>query len=506
MAINSEHPAFQRLRPEWELMRDVYAGSTAVKAAGGKYLPPTGGMAADGLAQVQPGAEAYKAYVERAQFYEFVSEGVLRMVGTMHRKPPAIQVPAGMEDVVENATAENEDARQLLRRINEAQLVSGRCGLLVDLPATPQSGPARPWICMYGALNIINWTEAEVGDLGVVPTLVVLDESDYEIRPDLTWELVKKYRVLRLNPETFVYEQAVVRGANIRLPADADYRAPVLTGSTLNRIPFVFANPRDITSAPDKPPLLGLGNLALAIYRADADYRQHLHLQGQDTLVIIGAPAKNEEDRVWRTGAGATIELDPGGDAKYIGIESQGLTEEREALDADKAAAANLAGSMVDARSSQPESGESRRVRVVAQTTTLTSIAQTGAEALQAALRAIAEWRGLDPEKVIVEPNLDFGEEAFTGEDMVKMMTARTMGFPISKKSMHGLAQDRGLTSMDYEEELEEIAREEQDDRANGTGAGGNPDDDGDDPANPRGGLTGNGEDPDDNGDNPEDV
>jgi hypothetical protein len=262
----------------------------------------------------------------------------------------------------------------------------------------------------------------------------------------------------------------------------------------LERLPFVVINSTDTLYEPSAPPLLPLGHLDLAVYRSDADYRQHLHAMGQDTLVVIGArPAADGTTNTWRTGAGASIELDTGGDAKFIGVESAGLEEQRLALENDKLRASNAAGSLIDARSSAPESGESKRTRMVAQTTTLVEIAQAAAAGLQEALCIIAEWRGLDPDKVEVEPNVDFGDEQLTGQDMLQMMTARSLGFPISKKSLHGLAQDRGLTALDYEEELEQIAQEEQDGRDRGMPGLPGEDDQGDPPENENGPPPGRG-------------
>ena len=457
MAINTQHPSYVTLLPDWTIMRDTYHGTSAVKAQGQRYLPPTGGMLADGMTPGAIGAQAYEAYRQRAQFFEFVSEAVRRMVGVLHRKPPSIEVPAGMEDIVESATSEDESIHQLLRRVNEAQLVYGRCGLFADLPAEA-STEADVWLSLYTGLHILNWEEEE---------LVVLDESGYVRQADFTWKHEDQYRVLRRNPLSRVYEQALSRGAGRAVPTDGEYQVPVLRGRSLERLPFVMVNTTDTTYATGQPPLLGLGHLSLAVYRGDADYRQHLHMMGQDTLVIIGArPSADGTQNTWRTGSGASIELDQGGDAKYIGIESAGLQEQRESLVNDKQLASNAAGTLIDTRSSQSESGESRKTRMVAQATTLTEIAQTGAAAIQEILRVVAKWRGLDPEKVVVQPNLEFGDENLTGQDMVQMMTARNLGFPISKKSLHGLAQDRGITVMDFEAEMEELAKEDQEDRA----------------------------------------
>ena len=51
---------------------------------------------------------------------------------------------------------------------------------------------------------------------------------------------------------------------------------------------YQIINSCDVVSDVDDPPLLDLGNACMTIYRSDADYRQNLFMQGQDTFVTIG--------------------------------------------------------------------------------------------------------------------------------------------------------------------------------------------------------------------------
>jgi hypothetical protein len=62
-----------------------------------------------------------------------------------------------------------------------------------------------------------------------------------------------------------------------------------------------------------------MARLGLAIYRTEADYRQALYMQGQDTLVIWAATVSRDRQQV---GAFGSIELPLGGEAKFIGAES----------------------------------------------------------------------------------------------------------------------------------------------------------------------------------------
>jgi len=233
--------------------------------------------------------------------------------------------------------------------------------------------------------------------------------------------------------------------------------APSIAGRTLERLPFVIVNSKDIVPDPDDPPLMGLARLALACYRGEADYRQTLFMQGQDTLVVIGGAGDEEI----RAGAGAQISLGTGGDAKYIGVSGDGLEEMRLSIENDHAKAAEIGGQLLAASDGNAESGDALRIRVSARTSSLNQIALAGAGGLQTILRTMAEWVGADPEEVTVTPNLDFADDKLDGPTLVSFMTAKSLGAPLSKRSIHNLMRKRELTEMTYEEELAEIEQEE---------------------------------------------
>jgi hypothetical protein len=196
----------------------------------------------------------------------------------------------------------------------------------------------------------------------------------------------------------------------------------------------------------------------MTIYRSDADYRQNLFMQGQDTFVTIGG-GWDETDEI-RVGAGSRIDLPQGGDAKYVGVTSSGLSEQRQALENLERRAATMGAQMLDSVSRERESGESLRIRVSARTADLNTIADTGAAGLEHILKIAAEWMGEDPDEVTVIPNKEFGQMPLTGQTMVEIATARNLGWPISAKSMHDLSRKRRMTTKTFEEEVAEAEKE----------------------------------------------
>jgi len=459
--LSEKHPQYVLQSENWMLMRDAYRGERQVKSKGVLYLPATAGQIIDGMDQsTQPGFKAYQAYKTRARFPNFVREAVQTAVGMMHSQPPKIKLPKELENI---RSSKGETLPQLLRRINEEQLLTGRIGLLADIPTKTQD--PLPYIATYSAERLINWDDGTVE--GLVPQVlnfVVLDEAEYERnRLNFGWTLEEKYRVLTLgtiegNESSGAYRFGVFNVKDPVLTADSLKEASI-RGKTLDKIPFVIINSCDLVSDSDEPPLMDLGNLCMTIYRGEADYRQNLFMQGQDTLVIIGGAT--DEDEAVRTGAGSRIDVPQGGDAKYIGVESDGLQEQREALENDRKRAGSMGAQSLDTVSRERESGTSLNIRIAARTADLNQIALTGATGLEQLLKTCAEWIGANPEEVKVEPNLEFGDHTLTGQNMVEMQTSRNLGYPISAKSLHQVAYDRGLTKMTFEEEMAQAKKEE---------------------------------------------
>lgn len=458
--LSDRHPSYIAMQHNWKVMRDTYAGEHQVKEQGEEYLPATPGQLIDGMPTVDSiGWKNYRAYKARAVFPDHVNDAVGNMLGLLHSKPAEIKLPAALEMMMDNATTEGETLQQLLERITEQQLVAGRLGLLLDMPAVQTTKP-RPYIALYIAERIFNWDEGRVDDPEVKKlNLVVLNESENERAENgFTWKQKEKIRVLQLgklsaDEPVGTYSQGLyTTDTGLEFQEDKQV-APLMRGQPAKEIPFVFCNTRDTLVHPDNPPLLGLGRLAVACYRGDADYRQTLFMQGQETLVVVGG-TEGEEIRV---GANARIDVSIGGDAKYVGIGHQGISEQRQALADLNRKASIKGGEMLDSSSSEKESGDALRIRVGARAATLTQVATTAAFALTTILRMAARWIGANEAEVVVNPNLDFVTEPLAGQDLAQIMTAKQLGAPISNKSIHDLLRRRGMTTMTFEEEKSEI-------------------------------------------------
>ncbi len=470
MPLDTKHPYYEEFMADWAKLRDAYKGEQAVKERGAFYLPPTRGMILDGLKNAtQLGFQMYEAYKLRAVWHDLFKDAVEAYIGLLHSKSAQFTLPDKMKNIRSN---EGETMQELLRRINEQQLVTGRLGLLSDIPVSPSTAAPIPYIAMYTAETVTNWDVGEGDSTLAKLNFVVLDESGLvrnNKEDPFQWNREIRYRVCSIgdivNNTDGKYLTALYRQTEGDLTFNpSTLKAPSILGSELNVIPFSFINTKDLLPAPDRAPLLGLANAMFAIYRGEADYRQNLFMQGQDTLVTIGTVKRSDEttdpSEPLRTGAGSRIDMDQGGDAKYIGVNSAGLPEQRQALGNDRQRAEVRAGQLVNARLGDKESGEALRTRLAAQTATLKQIALAGAAGLEAQLKVIATWIGESPEDVKVEPNEEFNSDSATGQDVSQLMDGKDKGAPISYKSIHDWMVDRGYTKKDFETEFKEIADE----------------------------------------------
>lgn len=489
MSIESKHPDFIEVSDDFRVMRDTFAGERRIKEGTFAYLPPTGGQIADGAVRnvLSSGAAAYSNYLARAVFPDFVNQAVQVMVGVMHREPARIELPAALEPMRDNATRKGETLLMLLRRINEQQLVFGRHGLLIDFPqeSFAASQAQVPHLVEYPAETVINWDDERFTEFGVnMLNFLVLNET-VQVRGAggvdiFDWEQERRFRVAHLEPvdplfpagpgNPMVYK-TFVENDNVR----TDEVTPLFQGRPLEEIPFVFIGANDLNPKPDEIPLLGLANLSLAIYRGEADFRQTLHLLGQDTLVIVGEEIEaggdqKDENTDTRVGAGAVIRIQPGEGSKadFIGIDSKGAPEQAKALQNDRRDAQSLGARLLEPRGTQAESGEALKIRVAASTSTLHTIALTGAAGLEEILRKAAVWVGANPDEVKIVPNLDFAQESPDPEQLERFAKARNEGAPISEESLHIWAQGKNFTKKTFEEEkpLLEQEKAEREERA----------------------------------------
>ncbi|MFC3628219.1 DUF4055 domain-containing protein [Paracoccus angustae] len=425
---------------EWAMLRACQRGEKAVKEAGEAYLPMPSGF----RTQADAGRMMYSAYQMRAQFSEILAPTIRGMVGVIHRTEAQIDMPAAMQGLWERATGDGLPLEALHRRITGELLLTGRYGLLAEASS---EGSDLPWLAGYSAEALINWSEGR--------DFYVLDESGL-IRDEFQWREQKRYRVLQLDGGRYTVHTYTGEEKDSK-----EIQPTARGGAALTEIPFVVMGPRDLSVAPSEPPLIGVARAALALYRLDADYRHVLYMSGQETLFIFNGEAPEA------VGAGVVVCLtaskeDHAPDAKYVGPSGQSIGDLRQAIQDERANAASAGARLFDAEKKSAESGDALRIRYAAQTATLTSIAQASAQGLEKALRHIAVMIGVDPNTVVVRPNLSFIDATLSPTDAAALM-ALWQGGSISYQTFYEQLQKGEIASAerDHEAELKLIDAEQ---------------------------------------------
>lgn len=446
MPVDSKHYDYETHIDDWLMMRDVEAGARIVKDKGETYLTKPLGFTTQG----DGGEVMYTAYRDRAQVPDIMPPTLAGMVGVIHRVDAQIE---GLEEgkplnsFWEKCSRDGLTLEAFHRRITTEILLTGRYSIFVDV-AQDGEADALPYFVGYTAERLINWSDD-------ARNLFVLDESTKEQgtedSDEFAWNDVKKYRVLRL--QDGVYSVQTYENTDPKEQVDPQVRG----GEALKEIPFVVANGRELSMAIDQPPLIGVANATLAIYRLDADYRHQLYSSGQETLFISG----QTDDLPRVVGAGVIIGLPPQSTAAYVGPSGSGMAAHRIAIMDERQAAVAAGVRLFDTQGRSAESGDALRLRASAQTATLTTIAQSSAAALEKALRFAAQFVGQDPKEVVVKPNLKFVETTMTPREAADLVTVWQSG-AISKQTLYEDLQRGEIASQErtFEEEQDLIDQE----------------------------------------------
>jgi hypothetical protein len=430
MSVSTQHPDYIRMKDDWRLCRDAFKGETKVKSRGVTYLPKPSGF----LAQGDNGEAAYNAYKLRAQFPEIMAPTVRGLVGTIHGADWEIELPETMQYLFERATPDGQTLEVFARRITAQILMSGRFGVLADIPIDGE----LPYLASYCAETIINWDEDS--------SLFVLDESDY-FRDGFVWVYEDRWRVLEM--EDGVYVQKLYKSGG--QPGE-EIQPSARGGQTLDEIPFVVIGSTDLTPEPEEPPLIGVARAALAYYRLDADYRHQLFNSGQETLFVINA------DPPEYVGAGVVHKLEGAEgievDAKYVGPSGRTIEAHKAARMDELGRAADAGARLFAEDGGANESGDARRLRYSSETANLKTIAQSSAAGLERALRYCARLIGANEAEVMVRAPTKMLEPVMTGREALELVQAWQAG-GFSFTTLHENLKRGQLIPMDREAEDE---------------------------------------------------
>lgn len=361
--VETKHPALtpQRLK-DWALCRAAYEGEGDIKAAGQTYLPMPSGYATHN----DQGIAAYDSYRERAQFPDIMAPSVGAMVGIIHAKEIAVELPDALAFLYENIDGKGTTLVDFHKEITRQLLVAGRFGILADAP----EGGGDPYLAGYFAETIINWDH----------NFFVLNESGM-VRDGFLWTHQDQYRILSMDGTAYTAQVHTSIG-------ETDVTPTKQGGGYLDRVPFAVASAKDMGPDVEAPPMVGIARAAKAMYQLSADYRLQLFMSGQETLAAINAEAPDQ------VGAGVVVEIRGDGDLpadlKYVSPSCSGIQAHLEAIQDNRDAAVQSGARLFEQAQQASESGTARKMRFRSESANLMTVAQASCSLLERSLRNVA--------------------------------------------------------------------------------------------------------------------
>jgi hypothetical protein len=436
MPVNTLHPEYETYQMEWQKCRDASKGQRAIHAGGKKYLP----------ALTNQSEESYKSYLMRALFYEATGRTVSGLRGMIFRKPPAIE-ENGMADFLTDVTMDGTDINNFAQDLTTNVLEVGRSGILIDHPtmemrmdengnqllvtrAQIEAANMRPFFKEYKAESIINWATGKINNQSAL-TQVRLHEIVQEPDPDDEFGVfyIDQIRVLEIN-ELGQYQQRLFRKEGYGVNKDkfkqyGDTIVPLINGSPLGQIPFIFVKNNSTSPCVNEPPLMGLVNVNLSHYLTTANLENGAHFTGAPTAVITGHN-RGDEDVFMIGSSSAWVFSDPEAAAFFLEFKGDGLGTLQEMLTEKEAKMAALGAQMLTPSSRKNEAAETAEMRHAGENSVLSSISQTISEALNNAFEFAAEWMGVAP--AVIKLNTDFMAAQMSPQMMRELLAAVQAG------------------------------------------------------------------------------
>jgi len=382
--------------PRWQRARDCFEGSDAVKAAGVKYLP----MLDSHRLVSEGGLAKYDEYKARALYYNATGRTVEGMAGALFQVAPVLTVPTILEDHLEDITLGGTSAELFGLQTARDVLLTGRYGILVDMPQDVPGGvsPAelRPYWVGYRAEDIIAWRTERFEGREIV-TAVVLFETTEEVDPKdrFALDLFEQYRVLMLT--NGIYTQEIWR----KNPNSETYSVfkefmPTRRGVPLPFIPFTFIGPTSVSAAVQKPPVDDLVIVNISHYQTMADLEHGRHYTALPTPWVAGVIGGKAGAPLY-IGSGKAWSLEKEGRAGMLEFTGAGLGHLAEGEREKRKMMATLGARLLEDQAATSETATAVLTRHSGEQATLRTVAQSTEHGLSIATRQHIWWMGADP-------------------------------------------------------------------------------------------------------------
>ena len=393
----------------WQFMRDSVEGERAMKDGRDKYLPKLSDMQSD---------ESYKAYLNRAKYYNFVGRVCNIARGQIFRKEPNI---AGLsEELFENFDLTGRSVSSFARSVFDEIFSVNRAGVLIDYSVES----SRPYAVIYKAENIIDWrTEVINGELKL--TLVKL-EGNVNIYDGFDTKQKKVIRTLHLENNIYIVRDWEQNEKNAEDYILVNEQTPIMNNNALDFIPFYFCCNTGINPEVSKPQLYDFAEVNRGLYVNSADYENRLHMTGAVTLCTRGG---NEGQDI---PIGGSFNLPADGGAEFLEASTDGGLET--AMNKKIEILASLQSAIIAGQGRYVQSAQTAQITSEGETATLKDYSSV-MDIIFTALCELMETWLTGKADITVEFNDDFDSARSTMQEAVQL---------------NGIWSANGITDHDY--------------------------------------------------------
>jgi Domain of unknown function (DUF4055) len=292
--VTFQHPAYADMAGRWKMLRDVNAGTEAMRAEGNldTYLPRGPAESVD----------QQKRRAARTELFPMLKETIKGLTGLVFRKDPVFgaDVPRPIVDLLENIDGAGTHISIFAQNLLSDGLLVGHGGILVDVPKVSSTKPLtirqerdmglRPYWVHIKPEQIVNWRTRTINGHLVLTLLVIQETVEIEVG-DFGVGTATRFRVFRRDNVTGIIDYQVWTQTDETKDPELDDFGSLRNVSI---IPFVaFYAGKRVGPLQSLPPLLDLGYTNIAHYQVLSDLRSSLHAAGNPILVIKGRRGGN---------------------------------------------------------------------------------------------------------------------------------------------------------------------------------------------------------------------
>jgi len=425
MPVDTPCQSYQENIAQWSRVRDCLAGSDVIKSKGTTYLPKPAGLS----------NSDFDDYTMRAEFYPATARTLDGLAGAVFRKDPLMTVPEAQEKLLEEATLRGEDITTFAKRVVRDVISVGRFGSLVDFDESME----KPFVAGYRAENIINW-RVTVIDRRPVVTLIVLKEAAYAPDADDPFATVEveRWRVLLLGHAEaedvgpLVYSQQVWE----KREEDKDPMQiggtiiPTRRGKPLEKIPFTFFGPFDLSPDPQKAPLLDLSDVNLSHYRTSAELEEGAYFTGLPMYWVAGRMqgSQDEGEVEFTVGSRQALLLEEGSTAGVLSVDGGDMGILKTLMDDKEKRMAVLGARILEDQKAGVEAAATVTMRHAGESSLLSSISGTCSKGMAQVVEDLVWWDGVEPKDIGFELNKDFISGQIAPSELVQLVAAYQQG------------------------------------------------------------------------------